>query len=290
MSDHPEREERETAQIFRALSEPARLRLWQALREEELLSGEVAEFLGTGPTTASGMLKVLKDAGLIQARPEGRRVWYSVTDAPAWLEEAAGRLPEADREQLRRLLRQREEDGPDRYQPGRSWEGLAGALLSVSEWGVVADLGVGTGELTLLLAGSARRLYAVDRSAAALASLMDRALAARLTARITTVEQDLADFALPEPADLVCCSQTLHHLAAPVEALCAAHRALRPGGRLLIMELARHSLDLGHRWPGFTPRDLGVMLYEAGFNGVDVRPAAADRRGLRTLLAVARKD
>ncbi len=279
-------EKAETALLFRALGDPGRLRLWQALREEELLSGEAAEFLGTGPTTASGMLRALKEAGLIQARPEGRRVWYSAAGGPEWLDGAAGRLSEADQEQLQRLLRQRQEEEPDRYQPGRSWEALSRALLAVHDLGVVADLGVGTGELTLLLAGSAARLYAVDRSAAALTSLLDRAGACR----IIPVEADIGTFCLPEPADLIFCTQTLHHLQSPVAGLVAAFRALKPGGRLVVMELDRHGQELGHLWPGFAHKDLGQMLYEAGFNGVTVENSAPDRRGLPTLLAVARKD
>jgi len=258
-------EKAETALLFRALGDPGRLRLWQALREEELLSGEAAEFLGTGPTTASGMLRALKEAGLIQARPEGRRVWYSAAGGPDWLDGAAGRLSEADQEQLQRLLRQRQEEEPDRYQPGRSWEALSRALLAVHDLGVVADLGVGTGELTLLLAGSAARLYAVDRSAAALAALLDRAGACR----IIPVEADIGTFCLPEPADLIFCTQTLHHLQSPVAGLIAAFRALKPGGRLVVVEFAPHTqehlrTEHAHRHLGVSEQDMARWADKAG--------------------------
>lgn len=266
--------------IFRALSDPARLRAFQFLREEPLMAGEVAELLGAGQSTASTLLRILKEAGLVLVRADGRRAWYRLARVPAWVQEAVPPLHEADSEALQRVVGQRAQEGGARYQIGRSWEGLARTLLLGSDLGKVADFGVGTGELSRLLAASAERLYAIDRSAGALAALVEQGLP------IVAIEAEIERVTLPEKVDLVVISQTLHHLQQPALALQRALVALKKRGRLWVMELERHAQETGHPWPGFTIEMLQSLLQEAGFVEIKVRPSGRDSRGFTILSAV----
>lgn len=275
--------------VFRALADPGRLRAWQLLAQEELTVGELAEILGSSPSTTSGMLKVLRESGVVGARPDGRRVWYAAAPAPFWLEEALRNSPlaPADLQALRRVCAAREESFPaedPRYQPGRSWEGLARGLLAASPPGVVADLGVGGGELSLLLAASALRLYAVDRSEALLLALKSRCKERGID-NLIPVEAEIAELQLPEPVDQVILSQTLHHLPDPDAALAAAFRLLRPGGSLLLWELGLHGQDLGFPWPGFSHDTLYQCITKIGFIQVEVMDVGKDRRQLPILFA-----
>jgi 2-polyprenyl-3-methyl-5-hydroxy-6-metoxy-1,4-benzoquinol methylase len=91
--------------------------------------------------------------------------------------------------------------------------------------------------------------------------------------------------------DLVVFSQSLHHVAAPEQAMARAQGLLRAGGRVIVVDLAPHNqtwvLDkLAHRHLGFAPERLTAMLELAGFSQVALEQVH-QRRGeaFRVLLA-----
>jgi DNA-binding transcriptional ArsR family regulator len=68
-----------SATVFKALSEPRRLELLQILRERgELSVGDMAERVDVTQQAVSLHLKILEEAGLVQARREGTRHLYMV--------------------------------------------------------------------------------------------------------------------------------------------------------------------------------------------------------------------
>lgn len=290
------------ASSFKALGDPTRLRALLLLRIQELTVTELQRVLGGAQSTVSGLLRVLMQAGLVHARRDGRHAFYKASEGIGWVDAALGgaALGADDLAELERIRAARlgERDGDDAADidrsgvPGRSWETLARSLLELSRLGVVADLGVGPGELTLLLAGAAERVYAVDREPDRLAAVERRAREAGLR-NLIAIASDFAEVTLPEPVDLVVLSLSLHFAERPAAVVARAHEQLRPGGRLWITELAAHEHTwtmsrLGHRWLGFAPETLRAFLADAGFVDTRVRRGGRDRRKprLRSLIAI----
>jgi DNA-binding transcriptional ArsR family regulator len=63
--------------LTKALADATRLRLLLALRRRELCVCQLTELLGLAPSTVSKHLSVLYQAGLVDARKEGRWMFYS---------------------------------------------------------------------------------------------------------------------------------------------------------------------------------------------------------------------
>ena len=67
-----------TAELCHALADETRLDILDRLKEGERCVCELTDALQTGQSRLSFHLKVLKDAGLIHDRPEGRWIYYSI--------------------------------------------------------------------------------------------------------------------------------------------------------------------------------------------------------------------
>lgn len=61
---------------LKALSDPHRLRIVNALRYGELTVGDIAELLEAEVVTVSHHLKIMKYANLVEVRREGRFMYY----------------------------------------------------------------------------------------------------------------------------------------------------------------------------------------------------------------------
>ena len=68
------------ARRFAVLAEPMRLKLLQALMEEERSVGALAEMVGGTQANVSRHLQTLAEAGLVGRRKDGLMVFYSVAD------------------------------------------------------------------------------------------------------------------------------------------------------------------------------------------------------------------
>jgi ArsR family transcriptional regulator len=95
---------------------------------------------------------------------------------------------------------------------------------------------------------------------------------------------------------VVILSQALHHAEDPPRALRSAHRILKPGGQVMILDLRQHTFAkarelYGDLWPGFAESDLHRWLEAAGFGQIEITVVAREEEPphFETLLAAAVK-
>jgi ArsR family transcriptional regulator len=262
---------------------------------------ELTAVLGIAQSGVSRHLGLLRDAGLVEEERAGGYAWYRLVPAadgpgngrgPLWalLREEFARVTPVTRaddarlQEVRRLRKERfAEHGADARRgqlvPGRSWAAWARALGLLLPPLDVVDIGCGDGYLAIEAASWARQVIAVDRSAAVLARA--RGLAGRRRVRnVVWKRGEMEQLPLAaESVDVALLSQVLHHAEDPAAVLVEASRVLRPGGRILVLDLREHqetwvTSKLGDRWLGFSEARLRGLLAAAGFAEVVVRVGA----------------
>ncbi len=296
---------KEASALFRLLGDEARLRLLRVLARDRFNVTELTGILGLAQSGVSRHLGLLKDAGLVSEERDGAFSYYRLAPevrdangAPLWplldAQFAAARDAaslRADDARLQEVLRVRRENfdqhaGPDtrdgrQLVPGRSWAAWARALGHLLPPLDVVDIGCGEGYLTVEVARWAHRVVAVDRSPAVLARA--KALAGRRRATNITFKRGEID-RLPLDTgsmDVGLLSQALHHSADPARTVAEAVRVVRPGGKVLVLDLREHGEawvrdKLGDRQLGFGDHDLERLMTDAGLT--DVKVTVGSRR------------
>ena len=291
--------------LFRLLGDEARLRLLRVLARDRFNVTELTGVLGLAQSGISRHLGLLKEAGLVAEERSGAYTYYKL--APAVRQNGNGALwtllesqfaasdaaatVRADEARLQEVLRLRRENfdahtGPDtrdgrQLVPGRSWAAWARALGHLMPPLDVVDIGCGEGYLAIEAAQWARHVTAVDRSPDVLSRA--KALGTRRRAHnITWKRGEMEKLPLADQSfDLAVLSQALHHATDPAGVIAEAARVLRPGGRVLLLDLRSHDEawvrdQLGDRWLGFEDEQLRGMLEDAQLT--DVRISVGARR------------
>src|SRR6516162_1750118 len=256
-----------TLKSLRALSDPTRLRIVALLEKDELSVNELQEITRMGQSRISTHLGLLLDSGLVESRREGKRTYYKLSSKANGEKEfiqlafrGAKELSESTGDQinLKRILNRRREQAQlffnqvagrfDRiYGPGRSWQAFGHLLLRILPPLVVADLGAGEGLLSELLARRCKQVIAVDNSERIVAFGAAKAKKnnlKNLEFRLGDLQDPPID---PESVDLAILSQALHHAEEPAKALAGAYRVLKPGGQVMILDLAKHNFEEAHK-------------------------------------------
>jgi SAM-dependent methyltransferase len=257
---------------------------------------------GAGAPASEGARRGAGDAAAII---DGGGVWPMLQGQ---FERTADPVLRADDAKLQEVLRLRKESFAEhgaaeearQLVPGRSWPAWARAISYLLPASDVADLGCGDGYLTIEAARWANKVTAIDRSPEMLAR--GKALARRRkVSNIVWKRGELEQLPLPDAGtDVAVLSQALHHAVDPGDALAEAFRVLKPGGKLLVLDLRQHDQAwvkdaLGDRWLGFKDAELKKMLTAAGFTRVQVRVGARKTGDPFTVLVAggtkpARKD
>ena len=227
---------------LRLAADPNRLRVLLLLEQEELSVAELQEILSKGQSQISTHLSQLKQAGLVDDRRMGKNAFYRLTASAELMElfrQAAVEIPEAaqDQEALRLALRKRRDNMRRyfdelagkfgrQYVPGRSWKGIAEALLKLMPPMVIADLGAGEGTISQLMAQRAKKVIAIDNSE----KMVEFGVELARKHGIANLEYrlgDLEDVPIRSgTVDLAFLSQALHHAVHPERAIGEAWRIL----------------------------------------------------------------
>jgi len=301
------------AGLFRLLGDEARLRLLRLLSLEQLNVTELTAILGLAQSGVSRHLGLLKDAGIVVEQRQGGFSYYGLSDDlrhgtngsgalsglltaqfEAAAETVAARADAVRLEEVRRLRKENFEEhgaGDERRQivPGRSWAAWARALGHLLPPLDVADLGCGEGYLAIEASRFARRVIAVDKSEA----VLSRARAIARRRRLSNIEWKRGELErLPlrdASVDVALLSQALHHVHDPAAALAESCRIVRPGGRVLVLELRKHDQAwvrerLGDVWLGFDDDELKRLLSSAGLSQIKLSVGTRRARDPFTVL------
>ena len=301
--------------VFKALGDEARLRILRAVEIAELSVAEIVQALKMPQSSVSRHLKPLRDSGLLETRREGTSVYYRrgpVFQDASFSQLLSEKLAELrgagrDRAAVDKVLEKRRKESTKffdeiagRYgsltEPGGGWRGMAAALAAGFSGKSVADIGCGEGDLTLLLARFAKRVTAVDLSAQMLRVVQERSVEAGVAGRVTVEKGDLEKLPLKAGSeDAVFVSQVLHHAARPGKALKEAARILKPGGQMVLLDLARHDQEWvreewADQWLGFDEKELRGWLKAAGLRIKIFQSLEGPEPAFSVILVVAEKD
>jgi ubiquinone/menaquinone biosynthesis C-methylase UbiE/biotin operon repressor len=294
-----------TTNFLRLLADSTRLRLLLLLEQEELSVAELQDILGMGQSRISSHLAQLKRAGVVADRRAGKNVYYGLTEGGArdsrqtrvseFARTLAREMPETtrDRTALKLVLRKRQDKAREyfdqlagkfgrSYCPGRSWQALAHTMIALLPPLTVADLGAGEGMLSQLLAKTARKVIAIDNAP----KMVEFGSQLAKKHGFKNLEYRLGDIEDPPIAkasvDLAIFSQALHHAIHPERAIAAAHRILRKGGRVVVLDLLSHRFEKARElyadhWLGFSEVKLHQLLEENGFDQIEVSVVSREK-------------
>jgi len=278
---------------LRACAEPTRLRLLALAARGAFCVVEFTEILGQSQPRLSRHLRLLGEAGLLEREREGANVWFALpsaeTEAGALARAVLARLPEedlvlvADRRHAARVLAERARAASESFRrKGADWDEMRALelpaaaveqalldLLPAEGNGRLLDIGTGTGRMLELLAPRVSAALGVDASRAMLALARAR-LAKPGLSHCAVRLADMYRLPLQDAGyDLVMLQMVLHHAEDPASVLAEAARVLRPGGKLVVVDLAEQHLAeattrLAFRWPGFSDARIVALMAGAG--------------------------
>jgi ArsR family transcriptional regulator len=291
---------------LRAVAEPTRLRLLALCAEAEMTVGELAEIVGQSQPRVSRHLKVLGDAGLLARIKEGNLVFHRLS---AEDEGAAGRvarfvvaaLPEgdaqlqADRRRLADAKHAHAQSAAKYFRDNAAqWDRLRSLhvndgeveralveLLPPGTFESLLDIGTGTGRVLELYGRQLRHGFGIDLSremlAVARANLERAGLSSSQVRRADMYRLPVEDGRF----DAAVFHQVLHYSDKPAAAIAEAARALKPGGRLAIVDFLPHDLEAlrtehAHRRLGFSDDEVGEWLRAARLEPGETRRLAGD--------------
>ena len=272
------------------------------LDRHELTVGDVAAALQLPQSTTSRHLKILTDEGWLVSRAEGTSRRYRVAAAGldggaralwqvvrAQVEGSAQAAQDAHR--LKGVLAARRARQAAYFETAAAgWDltraemighrtDLLALLALLDPATVIGDLGCGTGHVAEALAPCVARVIAVDESEAMLSAAQARLGSnPAIDFRVGSLEQlPIAGGEL----DAAVMMLVAHYLADPAAAITEAARALRDGGRFVLVDLLPHgrtelSVQMEHRWQGFDREQVLQWFSGAGFEDVRYQPLPAD--------------
>ncbi|KPH09040.1 ArsR family transcriptional regulator [Rhizobium leguminosarum] len=305
--------------VMKAAGEPTRLRLLALLDGGDLTVTDLTEILGQSQPRISRHLKLLGEAELIERYQEGAWAYFRLKQegkaallVRALLKHVSENDPTVlrDGERLSQVKRQRAERAQAYFSRNAAeWDELRRLhaadeevdaavirLLGSQPIDSLLDLGTGTGRILELLSGLYRRAIGVDASRDMLSVARANLDKSRIT-KATVRHADILNLPFEgQDFDLVTIHQVLHFFDQPEIAIAEAARMLRPGGRLVVIDLAPHTLEYlrdehAHVRLGFSHQAISDWLHRAGLDVeqvVDLHPGQQSGQGLTVTVWLAR--
>lgn len=305
--------------VLKAAGEPTRLRLLALLDGGDLTVTDLTEILGQSQPRISRHLKLLGEAELIERYQEGAWAYFRLKQdgkaamlVRALLRHVSENDPTIlrDGERLSQVKRQRAERAQAYFSRNAAeWDELRRLhaadeevdaavirLLGNQPIDSLLDLGTGTGRILELLSGLYRRAIGVDASRDMLSVARANLDKSRIT-KATVRHADILNLPFEgQDFDLVTIHQVLHFFDQPEIAIAEAARMLRPGGRLVVIDLAPHTLEYlrdehAHVRLGFSHQAMSDWLRKAGLDVeqvVDLHPGQQGGQGLTVTVWLAR--
>jgi ArsR family transcriptional regulator len=282
---------------LRAAGEPTRLRILALLARAELTVGEICLVLGQSQPRVSRHLKVLTAAGLLDRFREEHWVYYRVPADGASSETVRQLLSLAsqsdptfvrDRERMATVITDRAREVNDRTSheetaPPEWIKSLVSQELGEQPIGALLDVGTGSGHLLEVLAPQATRAVGVDISSDALKLARTNVHGAGLS-HCELHKGSIYDLPFAASSfDTATIDRLLAGAEHPLAALSELARAMKPAGRVLIIE-DFDAIQESHANPIMTLRQWLTM---AGFSCKRIHPLDTESKHL--LVAVAER-
>lgn len=302
---------------LKLIADPTRLRVVNLLCQEELSVAELQEILDMGQSRISSHLGLLRQGEIVTDRKDGKRHYYAVNPALdgslrsllacACDSVKSKRELQEDQSNLERVITKRRREIEQyfneiagrlgkNYCPGRSWEAMGHFLLHLVPAIRIADLGAGEGMLAQLLARESEMVYCIDSSK----RMVEVGSELAEKNNITNLKYILGDIeSVPlknKSVHVAYLSQALHHAIHPEKAIEEAYRILKPGGKIMILDLKEHQFEktrelYADRWLGFSENFLYKTMNQSGFVKVEVNTITKESQEpyFETILGTAHK-
>jgi SAM-dependent methyltransferase len=285
-----------------ALADPTRSRILLLLDRHELTVGELCAAMQLPQSTVSRHLKILTDEGWLASRAQGTSRRYSMLTSK--LEPSARRLwqvvrpqvtesaaAQQDAHRLAGVLAQRRTAQVAFFDRAPAhWDRMRAELIGqrtdllallelLDDRSVVGDLGCGTGHVSEAIAPCVARVIAIDESGPMLTAARKR-LASYDNVELRSGRLETIPIGDDE-LDTAVLFLVTHYVAEPAEVTREIARTLRPGGRLVVVDLMPHEreeyvLQMGHVWQGLGEGQLREWLEDGTWTGFRYRPLPSD--------------
>ena len=299
------------------LADATRLRLLALLAEHELGVSDLCDVVQLPQSTVSRHLKILADEAWVISRRQGTTNLYQVVldeldqrQRELWIitrdEASDWATLQQDKLRLQQLVINKQQDADAFFaDAAERWESIRHELygkhfttdamlgLIPSDW-TIADLGCGSGILSAELALFVKQIIGIDNSEPMLIAAQQRT---EHTNNIDLRKGELTALPIDEGVvDATLCVIVLSYIEDTQAAIAEMVRVLKPGGRVVIVDLLAHNRDpfrrqMGQVHSGFTTERLTELFHQAGVVDIACRPLppAAEATGPALLLATATK-
>ncbi len=286
-------------EVYKAMGDESRLRLLHILSQGQFNVQELTSILHLSQSTVSHHLKALLQAGFAATKKEGTWVYYRLAESDALPSQVTQGFLQylhsnpadtfhailtKDKSNLADVLHLRRIKAKDYFETvAKEWDTVRDQAQGSESYidtlhshipssDTLLELGCGSGAVLKQLLPREGTTIGVDYSEAMIEEAKRNLEGSQpqTDLRLGSLEHlPLGD----NTVDTALAYMVFHHVAEPSAALQDAARVIRPGGKLVIIDLLEHENDrmreqYADLWLGFCPKQFAVWVKQAGFDTV----------------------